>query len=139
MTLLNKEAMALIIRCVIMPIIIWPQFCSWIFVYLLICCYFLTIVLSRQHHVLRENIFLKQTPTDISRISSSNYSYSFRCVLRTITLNTKRSITFKHNTLIFVIQCFMFRPNEKSSGNTLQNFKELKYTCSMHYGSVDLT
>jgi len=32
----------------------------------------------------------------------------------------KRSITVRHNTLIFVIQCYMFQFNEQSTGIILQ-------------------
>jgi hypothetical protein len=43
-------------------------------------------------------------------------------------LNTN---TIKANTLIFFIQCYMFRFNEPSSVITLQKLKKLKYTCSV--------
>jgi hypothetical protein len=45
----------------------------------------------------------------------------------------KSSTTVKHNTLIFVTQCYMFRLNEpSSSGTTLQTFKRRNYTCAMY-------
>jgi hypothetical protein len=43
---------------------------------------------------------------------------------------------YKHSTLIFAVQRYMFWFNEPSSGITLQTAKQNKYTHSLHYWLV---
>jgi len=48
----------------------------------------------------------------------------------------KLSITVKHNILILVMQCYMFRFKEQLQGITLQITKNLVYKCNTQYWLV---
>ena len=78
-------------------------------------------------------------PYNVSLITQSFIFLVWFVPLCYIIMNTNETLV-KHNSLIFIIHCYMFRLNEISLGITLQIFKENKITRAVCIiGQSDLT